>query len=201
MPVEFVTVIWTVPAACAGDVIVSWVSLIIEMEVPAVASKETPVAVRKPVPVTVTTVPPAIVPEDGLILVTVGTSSKVNSSPADVVDVPAALTTVMSIVPALCAGDIAVIELSEFTVKLAADVAPKFTAVALVKPVPVIATDVPPAVVPARGVMVVTEGVPNVYLEAAEVLEVPAALATVISIVPAACAGDVAVIDESELIV
>ena len=45
-----------------------------------------------------------------------------------------------------------------FTVKLEAAVAPNFTLVAPVKPVPVMATLVPPAVVPLTGEMLVTVG-------------------------------------------
>ncbi len=49
------------------------------------------------------------------------------------------------------AGEVAVIWVSETTVKLVAAVAPKATAVAPVKPVPVMVTVVPPAVGPEVG--------------------------------------------------
>ena len=49
------------------------------------------------------------------------------------------------------AGVVAVIEVAELTVKLVAFVAPKVTAVAPVRFVPVMVTVVPPAVGPAPG--------------------------------------------------
>ena len=48
--------------------------------------------------------------------------------------------------------------MAELTVKLVAAVAPNVTAVAPVKPVPVITTEVPPANGPAAGEMLVTDG-------------------------------------------
>ena len=114
--------------------------------------------------------------------------------PAEVIEVPAAFTAVISTVPAACAGDVAVIWVSEFIVKLVAAVAPKLTAVTLVKPEPIRVTDVPPEVVPAVGLTDVMTGAPKVYLDPAEVAEVPAGLVAVTSTVPAASAGDVAVI-------
>ena len=65
--------------------------------------------------------------------------------------------TVTSTVPAP-GGEVAVIEVAEFTVKLVALVAPNFTAVAPVKPFPVMATDVPPSAVPDVGEIDVTVG-------------------------------------------
>ena len=70
-----------------------------------------------------------------------------NWSAAEVAEVPPGVVTVTSTVPAP-AGEVAVIEVAELTVKLVALVAPNLTAVAPVKPVPVIVTDVPPAVGP-----------------------------------------------------
>src|SRR5262249_33659976 len=58
--------------------------------------------------------------------------------------------TVTSTVP-VPAGETAVIEVSEFTVKLAALVEPNLTAVAPVKSLPVIVTDVPPDSDPELG--------------------------------------------------
>jgi hypothetical protein len=57
--------------------------------------------------------------------------------------VPPTVVTVMSTVP-VPAAEVAVIEVAELTVKLVALVDPNFTAVAPVKLVPVIVTDVPP---------------------------------------------------------
>jgi hypothetical protein len=66
--------------------------------------------------------------------------------------------TVTSIVPAVPAGAVAVIWVALFTVKVAALVAPNWTAVAPVKFVPVIVTTVPTEVVPLVGVIPVMVG-------------------------------------------
>jgi hypothetical protein len=63
------------------------------------------------------------------------------------------VVTVMSTVPADPAGDTAVTELAESTVKLAAGVAPKETAVAPNRSAPVMNTDDPPVVVPEAGLI------------------------------------------------
>jgi hypothetical protein len=72
--------------------------------------------------------------------------------------VPPADMTVTSTLPALAAGDIAVIEVELLTVKCVDGVVPKFTAVAPVKPVPVIVIVVPPAAGPEVTEMLVTLG-------------------------------------------
>jgi hypothetical protein len=69
------------------------------------------------------------------------------------------VVTVTSTVP-VPAGDVAVIDVVELTVKLVAAVAPKVTAVVPVKFVPVIVTEVPPVVGPAVGEIEVTVGAP-----------------------------------------
>ena len=56
------------------------------------------------------------------------------------------------------AGEVAVIEVALLTVKVVAAVAPNFTAVAPVKLVPVMVTEVPPAVGPEVGLTPVTVG-------------------------------------------
>ena len=80
-----------------------------------------------------------------------------NWSAADVADVPPAVVTLISTVPAP-AGDVAVIEVAELTVKLVAAVAPNVTAVAPVKFVPVSVTVVPPVAGPEVGEIDVTVG-------------------------------------------
>ena len=80
-----------------------------------------------------------------------------NWSAAEVADVPPVVVTVTSTVP-VPAGEVAVIDVAEFTVKPVALVAPNLTAVAPVKLVPVIVTLVPPAVGPAVGEIEVTVG-------------------------------------------
>jgi hypothetical protein len=64
----------------------------------------------------------------------------------------------MSTVPAACVGEVAVMEVAEFTVKEAAGVVPKETAVVPVKPLPVSVTTVPPAVLPELGLTAVIAG-------------------------------------------
>ena len=63
-------------------------------------------------------------------------------SAAEVAEVPPGVVTVISTVP-VPAGLVAVIEVSLLTVNEVAAVLPNFTEVAPVKPVPVIATEVP----------------------------------------------------------
>ena len=80
-----------------------------------------------------------------------------NWSAAEVAEVPPVVVTVTSTVP-VPAGDVAVIEVDETTVKAVAAVVPKFTAVAPVKPVPVMVTAVPPVAGPVAGLTDVTVG-------------------------------------------
>ena len=198
VPTALVTVISTVPAACAGDTAVICVPELMTKLAAAVPPKLTAVAPPKPVPVMITEVPPPVLPAPGLTEVTTG-DPKVNRSATDAAEVPTALVTVISTEPAACAGDTAVICVPELMTKLAAAVPPKLTAVAPPKPVPVITTEVPPAVLPAPGLTDVTTGVPKVNRSAVEIAEVPTAFVTVISTEPAACAGDTAVICVPEL--
>ncbi len=81
-----------------------------------------------------------------------------NWSLLDVAEVPAGVVTVTSTVPADSAGDTPVMEVSPFTVKLVAGTEPNMTELAPVKPAPVIATDVPPAVDPDAGLMAMIMG-------------------------------------------
>ena len=62
------------------------------------------------------------------------------------------------LVPAEWAGEVTVIELALLTVNVVAEVVPNLTAVAPVKPVPVIVTVVPPFRVPDDGDTEVTIG-------------------------------------------
>jgi hypothetical protein len=72
--------------------------------------------------------------------------------------VPPEVVTVIPTVPALPAGEVAVIEVALFTVKLAAAVVPNLTRVAPVKAVPAMVTVVPPATGPLVGFTAVTVG-------------------------------------------
>ena len=72
--------------------------------------------------------------------------------------VPPGVVTNTLAVPALPAGVMAVIEVALLTVNEVAALPPIVTAVAPVKPVPVIVTDCPPAKGPDEGEMAVTVG-------------------------------------------
>src|SRR5262249_47513307 len=109
--------------------------------------------------VIVTVVPPLTGPLLGSSPETDGAPTKVNSSLALVALVPPDDATVTSTIPALAAGDTAEIDVSPFTVKPAAFVAPKRTAVAAVNPVPLIVTAVPPEAGPMVGDTPVNLGV------------------------------------------
>ncbi len=116
-------------------------------------------------------------------------------------DVPAKVVTVMSMVPALPAGAAAVIEPSELNVNQLAARVPNFTPVTPVKLLPEMVTIVPPAADPDVGVTDVTLATVAAVVvnwSALEVEEVPALVVTVISTVPVANAGAVAVICVSE---
>ncbi len=80
-----------------------------------------------------------------------------NWSAADVAEVPPVVVTLTSTV-LVPAGEVAVIEVAELTVKVAAAVAPNATAVAPVRLVPVIVTLVPPAAGPDVGEIELTAG-------------------------------------------
>ena len=75
-----------------------------------------------------------------------------------VADVPPTPVTVTSTAPAGATGDTAVIEVAEFTVTPVAATPPKLTVLPETNPVPVIVTEVPPAVVPLFGLTAVTVG-------------------------------------------
>ena len=80
------------------------------------------------------------------------------ASAAPVALVPPGVVTVMSTVPAAPAGAVAVICVALLGVKAVALTEPNFTADAPVNPVPVMTTDVPPAVLPLAGLTPVTVG-------------------------------------------
>ena len=74
------------------------------------------------------------------------------------VEVPLGVVTVTVTAPATPAGEVAVMDVAETTTTFVAELAPNFTAVAPVKLVPVIVTDVPPAAGPLVGLNDVTVG-------------------------------------------
>jgi hypothetical protein len=158
VPPGVVTVTSTVPAEPAGEVALILVALTTVNEVAAVDPKLTAVAPVNPVPVIVTTVPPASGPALGRTAVTAGTAAYVKWSAELVAEVPPGVVTVTSTVPAEPAGEVAVMLVSLTTVTSMAAWVPKLIAVAPVKPVPVMVTDVPPTSGPALGATAVTVG-------------------------------------------
>jgi hypothetical protein len=78
-------------------------------------------------------------------------------SAEEVADVPPAVVTVTSTVPALPEGAVAVMEVAESLV-IAPEEAPKLTVVAFSRLVPVIVTEVPPALGPLVGLSPLTVG-------------------------------------------
>ena len=199
VPSAVTTVTSNVPVP-AGLVATTWVSELTVKLLAASTPKSTAVAPVKPVPVIVTDVPPAKGPFVGLIPVTAGAATYLNWSADDGANAPSAVTTVTSTVP-VPTGLVATIWVSELTVKLLAASAPKSTAVAPVKPVPVIVTDVPPAKGPFVGLIPVTAGAAT-YLNwsADDVADASSAVTTVTSTVPVPT-GLVATIWVSELTV
>ena len=82
-----------------------------------------------------------------------------NLSAVLIVVVPPGVVMVMSTVPGGWAGEVAVIDVVELTVTLAAACpAPKATVAPAMNPVPVIVTVVPPEIGPALGLMAVMVG-------------------------------------------
>ena len=80
-----------------------------------------------------------------------------NLSAEDRAEVPASVVTVMSTVPAVSAGAVAVIEVAELAVMVPA-VVPNLTAEADERLVPVMVTVAPPATGPPVGLIAVTVG-------------------------------------------
>src|SRR5579863_756567 len=202
VPPAVVTVTSTVPADSAGDVAVICVPELTVKVVAAVPPKFTALAPDRLVPVMMTVVPPAVGPLVGLSEDTVGAATNVNWSPLEVAEVPPAVVTVTSTVPADSAGEVAVIVVPLTTETPVAAVPPKETVAGEAKLVPVMVTDVPPEVGPWFGLTALTVGPPEtrVYWSKLDVAEVPDGLVTVTSTVPLPD-GAVAVIDVAELTV
>ncbi len=84
-----------------------------------------------------------------------------NSSAGEVALVPPGVVTMTSTVPAGPAGEVAVTDVAEPTVKVVAPFEPKLTPVAPMKPVPVMVTEVPPVFGPTTGLTALTVGAPS----------------------------------------
>jgi hypothetical protein len=186
-----VTVMSTVPADSAGAVAVILLELLTVYALAAVPPKLTAVAPVNPVPLIVTLVPPAIGSDTGLTLVTEGTYLKTSLEFVALVP-PPGIVTVTSTAPDP-AGEVAVIDVALVIVNVLAAVPPKLTAVAPVKLVPAIVTEVPPTAGPEDGLTRVTAGgVTYVYWSLVLVALVPPGVTTLMSTVPAAPTGAVA---------
>ena len=136
------------PTAPAGAVAVTVLSESTVKVVAGVVPKFTPMVSIKPAPVMVTTVPPVVDPEVGVMELITGAGWKLKLSE---LSVPPGVVILIGTVPTRCAGVIASISLSLTTVKLVAGVVPNLTLVVPVRLVPVIATLSPPAVTPVVG--------------------------------------------------
>jgi hypothetical protein len=158
LPPLAVTETVTPPAVCAGVVAVIVVLLVAVIPVALAPPKVTAVAPVKPLPVIVTDVPPPVGPLLGLMLVTVGVARYVYPPAKLPLCVSGFVTTTLTAVPADPAGATAVRLVALLKVTPVAAVAPNLTVAPLWNPVPVIATDVPPAAGPEVGLMLVTDG-------------------------------------------
>ena len=157
VPPGVVTVTMTVPEPGGEVTMILASSVTVRGLVLDTEPNQTAVAPVNPVPVILTVVPPPAGPPVGDTLVTVGAAIYVNGTYA--VLVPPGVVTVTPAGPATPAGEVTVIWVSEFTVRLVPGLAPNLTAVAPVNPVPVTVTTVPPDVVPLVGEMKLTVGV------------------------------------------
>lgn len=143
----------------AGD---SIVQIMVVAQFTAVAAtfpnlKTVVLPISNPLPVTVTGVSPALGPVSGLTFVSVG-ASNVNFAFNVAALLPLGVVTATSTVPVDPAGDSAVIDVAELTVKPTASVGPKSTDVAPVRLAPLMVTVVPPAAGPLAGDTLVTNG-------------------------------------------
>src|ERR1019366_6541354 len=148
VPPGVVTVTSTVPTGSTGAAAVIEVSELTMTELAGAEPKVTALAPVRLVPVMVTEVPPVVRPEVGERPVTVGAGGSENENWSAVVValVPPGVVTVTSTVPTGSTGAAAVIEVSELTMNELAGAEPKVTALAPVRSVPVIVTEVPPTV-------------------------------------------------------
>jgi hypothetical protein len=157
------TTISTVAATCEGAIAVICVSEFTVKLLLATRPKKTLEAPVNPDPVIVTTVPPAVVPLEGLTALTAGAlpAAKPKRSPETGFDVPLGPTTRTSNAPAVLGGKAAVMLVSEFTANDGEPVFPNNTCVAPVKPLPVIVSDPQGPVSVDTGLMDVMDGAPG----------------------------------------
>jgi len=151
-----VTVTVTAPALPAGVVAVIVVLFTTTTFVADALPNVTVAPVAKFVPVIVTEVPPDVDPVFGFTLLTVG--GTVYVYPFVRLPLCPLTVTVTVTAPALPAGVVAVIVVLFTTTTFVAAVLPNVTVAPVAKFVPVIVTEVPPAVVPPFGLTLVTVG-------------------------------------------
>ena len=152
----FVTTTFTSPAACAVVVPVMLVGATVETVI-AEPPNDTDAPVAKPVPVTVTDVPPSVEPLFGATDVTVGAGATYVKQPVHVPLCVSGLVTTTSATPEACAVVVPVIVVALTVATVKAE--PPNEAVAPAwKSLPVIVTEVPPAVPPVFGATEVTVG-------------------------------------------
>src|SRR5690606_4882314 len=123
-----------------------------------------------------------------------GAGTSMNSKPSASVSLPPGVVTSTSTIPATCGGVVAVIWVGLSTVKLVAGVPPKVSAVAPVRSVPMMVTEVPPAVLPVFGVTEGSGGGGTSKAKPSARVSLPPGVVTSTSTKPAAWAGVVAVI-------
>jgi hypothetical protein len=154
-PPGVMTFTWTAPAPWALGLAFKVVALVKWTEAADVAPNVTVDVAVKLVPVITTVVPPPVDPAEGSIELIVGAASKVKLV---LVTDPPGVVTFTRTAPAPWALVLAfkVVALVKCTVVAA--VAPNVTVDVEVKPVPVMATVVPPAIGPADGASEVTVG-------------------------------------------
>jgi len=160
----FVTATLAAPAACGGVVAVMVVLLTTVTPVAASPPTLTVAPAANPVPVIVIAVPPAIGPDAGATLPTVGAGAAYVNALASVPLCVSALMTVTLTAPAACAGVVAVIVVPFTTVTPVAAVPPTVTVAPAAKPVPLIVIAVPPAVGPDVGETLPTDGGGGTYV-------------------------------------
>src|SRR5205823_9710620 len=156
-PVAVTTVTSVFPAGSADVTALIDVALFTVRLAALMRPNLTAVVPVKFVPVILVVVPPPTGPLLGDTPVTVGTSVYVKRSLELVGLVPLGVVTVTSTGP-VPAGETAVIDVSDATVKLEAGIEPNLTFVASLRFVPVIATVLPPARGPALGFTSVIAG-------------------------------------------
>jgi hypothetical protein len=190
-PPESVTLTVTLALVCDGVFTFMVVVLVTETIVAAVPPKVTASVVAvKFVPVMVTVVPPAVGPEAGATVVTVGAGGT-NLNPVAFVPEPPESVTVTLTLAATWAGVFTFMVVVLVTDTTVPAVVPNFTAaVVAVKLVPVIVTVVFPAIGPEAGESDVTVGTGGMYLNPVTFVTVPPESVTLtVTLAPFACDG------------